>query len=58
MDTDLRQGYMPAIKVKLDGQVENLIKNYAGQHFAICYGDYSKQIIDLCNLLGIKTIII
>lgn len=58
LDTDLRQGYMPAIKVKLDGQVENLIKNYAGQHFAICYGDYSKQIIDLCNLVDINAIII
>jgi L-fucose isomerase-like protein len=58
LDTDLRQGYMPALKVKLDGQVENLVKNYAGQHFAICYGDYSKQIVDLCNLLGINAIMI
>jgi L-fucose isomerase-like protein len=58
LDTDLRQGYMPALKVKLDGKVENLVKNYAGQHFAICYGDYSKQIIDLCSLLGINVVTI
>ncbi len=58
LDTDLRQGYMPAIKVKLDGQVENLVNNYAGQHFAICYGDYSRQITDLCKLLGIDVVII
>jgi len=58
LDTDLRQGYMPALKVKLDGRIENLVKNYAGQHFAICYGDYSKQIVDLGNLLGINVITI
>lgn len=58
LDTELRQSYMPALKVRLDGQIENLVKNYAGQHFAICYGDYSKQIIDLCNLLSINALII
>lgn len=58
LDTELRQGFMPALKVKLDGQVETLVANYAGQHFAICYGDWSMQIMDLCQLLGIRAIVI
>jgi L-fucose isomerase-like protein len=58
LKTELRQGFMPALKVKLDGQVETLVANYAGQHFAICYGDWSMQIMDLCQLLGIRAIVI
>ena len=56
LKTELRQGYMPALDVKLDGDVLRLIENYAGQHFAICYGDMSKEIEDLARILGIRTI--
>ncbi len=58
LDTELRQGYMPALDVKLDGDMNKLIQNYSGQHYAICYGDLSKEIEDLARILGIRAIII
>ena len=42
--------------VELDGNVEDLVKNYSGQHFAICYGDQSQKIEDLAKILNIKTV--
>lgn len=56
LDTELRDGYMPALDVKLDGNMEKLVQNYAGQHFAICYGDISAEIEDLARILGIQTV--
>lgn len=56
LDTDLRQGYMPALDVRLDGDIETLIESYSGQHYAICYGDYSDGIEALARILGIRTI--
>lgn len=56
LPTELRQGYMPAIDVMLDGDVNELVKNYSGQHYAICYGDCSDKIEDLAKILKIKTI--
>ncbi|MBT7123403.1 MAG: hypothetical protein HN948_10390, partial [Clostridia bacterium] len=54
--TQKRQGYMPALDVLLDGDVNDLVKNYAGQHFAIAYGDLSRQIEDYCLLKGIRAV--
>lgn len=54
--TELRQGYMPALDIKLDGNLDKLIKHFSGQHFAICYGDYSSELEKLCTLLGIDAI--
>ena len=54
--TPLRQGYMPALDVALDGKIDDLVRAYAGQHFAICYGDLSAEIEDYGLLMGIKTI--
>ena len=56
LETELRQGYMPALDVKLDGDINKLIQNYAGQHYAICYGDLSSEIEDYARIIGIKTI--
>jgi len=56
LDTDLRQEYMPAIDVRLDGDIKTLIKSYSGQHYAICYGDYSDEIEVLAQILDIKTV--
>ncbi|MHB1454171.1 MAG: hypothetical protein ACYCYM_09515 [Saccharofermentanales bacterium] len=56
LDTDLRQGYMPALDVELDGDVNDLVKNYSGQHYAICYGDVSLKIESLAKIMGIKAI--
>ncbi|MCL1793076.1 MAG: hypothetical protein FWG34_04320 [Oscillospiraceae bacterium] len=54
--TELRGGYMPALDVSLDGDVSELVKNYSGQHYAICYGDCSKQIEMLGEIMGIRTV--
>jgi L-fucose isomerase-like protein len=56
LDTDLRQGYMPALDIKLDGDINKLIENYSGQHYAICYGDISARIEALAKIMGIKAI--
>jgi len=54
--TELRQGYMPALDIKLDGSMDQLIRHFSGQHFALCYGDCSAELEQLCNLLGIEAI--
>jgi L-fucose isomerase-like protein len=54
--TELRQGYMPAIDVTLDGDVNELVKNYSGQHYAVCYGDASKRIEVLSKIKNIRAV--
>lgn len=54
--TALRQGYMPALDVRLDGKINDLIDAYSGQHYAICYGDISAEIEDYCRIKRIKAI--
>ena len=56
LDTQLRQGYMPALDVRLDGNFEDFLRHANGQHYAICYGDVSKEIQTYADLMGIKTI--
>lgn len=58
VETDLRQGCMPALDVILDGDMDKMIANYAGQHYAFCYGDQTSKIIEWSNLMGIRTVII
>lgn len=54
--TDLRQGYMPALDILLDGSIKTLTEHYAGQHFAIGYGDHTEKILALANMMGIDAI--
>jgi len=54
LPTELRQGYMPALDVELDGNVNELVQNYAGQHFALCYGDVTSRIDSLARVLHIN----
>jgi L-fucose isomerase-like protein len=56
LPTQLRQGYMPALDVKIDGSIEKMIDYFAGQHYAICYGDLSKEIEELSRIMGIECI--
>lgn len=56
LDTEKRQGYMPALDVRLDGDINALIRNYSGQHYAICYGDISEEIEMLAKILHINAI--
>lgn len=52
-DTKLRQGWMPALDVVPDCSISELVRNYAGQHFALCYGDVSEELKELAKMLGI-----
>lgn len=56
LKTELRQGYMPALDVRPDGDVKRFVDNISGQHYAICYGDLSNEIEDLSRILGINVI--
>jgi len=54
--TQMRDGFMPALDIDLDGDIEKLLENYSGQHYAVCYGDVSQEIEDLARILKIRTI--
>lgn len=56
LDTELRQGYMPALDIRLDGDINRLIENFSGQHYAVCYGDIRSRIEALSRIMGIETI--
>lgn len=56
LPTELRQGYMPALDIKIDGSIKKMINNFAGQHYAICYGDLSRELEDLAVILDINCI--
>jgi hypothetical protein len=47
---------MPALDVELDGKVSDFVKEYAGQHYALCFGDKSKELEHYAVLMGIKTV--
>ena len=54
--TQKRDGCFPALDIELDGDINQLIEQYSGQHYAICYGDVSSEIQDLARILKIKAI--
>lgn len=55
VETDLRQGRFPALNVRLDGDPQRLLDAIASQHFALCYGDVSSRLEELCGMLGIAS---
>ncbi len=48
-----RQGCMPALDIRLDCDIGELVKHYAGQHFAVCAGDLSEEVERLAGMLGV-----
>ena len=56
LPTDLRQGLMPGLEVDIDGSIDTLINTFPSQHYAICYGDITQELIDLCRILKIDYI--
>ena len=54
--TELRDGQMPALDVELDGNIPDFIREYAGQHYALCFGDRSGELEHFAQLMGIKTV--
>lgn len=55
-DTKRRQGIFPALDVRLDGDTAALRREYAGQHFALCYGDVSRELEALAGMLKIGAV--
>ena len=58
LDTELRQGIMPAAKILLNGNPQVIINNFPSQHYSFCYGDISSPIRDLCRILNIEILCI
>lgn len=56
VDTELREGVFPALEVELDGDPQRLLDTLAGQHLALCYGDVSDSLEDVCRLWGIEAV--
>lgn len=56
LPTEPRGGCMPALDVELDGDANELCKHYAGQHYALAYGDWADELESFAKLMGIKTI--
>jgi L-fucose isomerase and related proteins len=54
--TKLRQGCMPALDIAPDCDLNSLVNNYSGQHFAICYGDVTAELSELAKMLHICAI--
>ena len=54
--TEKRQGIFPALDVRPDGDLTALRREYAGQHFALCYGDVSAELEDLARIWKIRTV--
>ncbi len=48
---------LPSLKVEFDGCADEFLQNVMGQHYIICYGDYSRELSDLGNILGIPVIL-
>ena len=54
IETQPRGGCMPALNVTLDGSVKKLCQEYAGQHFALAYGDLTQELEQFAALTGIE----
>ena len=47
----------PSIKFFPDGNVRSILDNVLSQHFAVVYGDYVEELLNLCYLLDIKPVL-
>jgi L-fucose isomerase-like protein len=52
LETGLRQGYMPALDVNLNGRGAEFLQQANGQHYAFCYGDFSRELEYFATLTG------
>ena len=44
----------PSMEVMLDGNGDDVAQNLASQHYAIAYGDFKRELLELCGLLSIE----
>lgn len=54
VETDLRQGRFPALRIHLCGDPQALLSSLASQHFALCYGDITGRLEDWCRMTGVE----
>jgi L-fucose isomerase-like protein len=48
---------LPSLKIRFDGDTGDFIQNVMGQHYIICYGDHTRELNDLADILGIPLIL-
>jgi len=46
--------HFPQAPVKLDGDLTTFVEKAIGQHYILAYGDYKSELVDFCQILGIK----
>lgn len=54
VETELRQGRFPALQVELDCDPRRLMDTIASQHWALCHGDVTAGLADLCRILNVR----
>jgi len=54
IETELRQGKFPALKIRLHTDIQRFLHSLESQHLAMCYGDWTQELLDLCHFLNIK----
>jgi L-fucose isomerase-like protein len=47
----------PSVKFHPDASVRRILDHVQSQHFAMCLGDWTAELVDLCGLLGITAIV-
>jgi len=46
--------HFPQAPVKLDTDLMAFVEKAIGQHYILAYGDYQRELVDLCEILGIQ----
>jgi L-fucose isomerase len=46
--------HFPQAPVRLDTDLMTFVEKAIGQHYILAYGDYQRELMDLCDILGIK----
>jgi len=60
VDTDMNYGYMcrTQVEVKLNGSVVNFLDESLGNHLAMAPGDVVERLVEVCDLLQIRPVMI
>jgi L-fucose isomerase-like protein len=48
----------PFIRIALDGSVDSFMQNLMSQHYAIVYGDVREPLLELCDMLGVRSVLV
>ena len=56
LPTKERGGCMPALDVELDGSADKLEQEYAGQHYALVYGDWAQEVEAFAKVMQLPVV--